>query len=1071
MERAIGLTSDKSLPEEGILTVKLLLSQPAGGKTSFCIEKIREIRMKNPMAPVRVIVPDRMQMAYWKQMLSKRSLNPGRGGGFIGTEIISFSKLSMEILNKSVRTPRLIPARLDTLCIRDAIHKAAKKQPLRYFEPIREKPGLISVFEQTIRSLLHSCVTPEILEETAGNEPKAADTARVYREYLDILKENNWVGSAGLLSAAADHLDRDPSAFSKCPLLVADGFDELDKDSRKLLKSLSPFCDEILITLPANPFSANPTDLRILKNAEIICSELNAEQIPLRPRSRDSEILRLADRVIYPADSSPNNDIQKVSVDRNAFLMIEASSRTTEVREALRELKRRIRESEKSPDNRIRPNECAVFVPDMKAYAPIFRQFGREMGIPLRFSRKQKLSESPAASALKRLLHLYPDFETMKILSVLRLPFLSGCPDPYDPSGGDYSSDLYVIEQIGRKMNVIKGTEEWRSAFSNAIKTSDESRNKKKRDDDGSDEGKVYEYPEPEKMERIRDSFLKLIEIITPPSGRKSRSEWIKWLEELLDTIHFYEQIEDQKGRSFEEDLKALLKRIAFCEDKLDQPPTTYEDFLSELETELGAAEQTEQEFTADRVFVGDISQTSGCRWKIIILTGFAEGIFPGAEHEDLILTTGLREKLGIPADMDQQLLFHQAITRSDTGLVITRPQKTDKGEEWPPSIYWQTIRENLTERANLLTVTENMAVTAASEDEFAFRLARGGRKEIPAEAPLSEPEKMRELLDNAWNEMERLRSQSAGEYSPAIDPALKDALKDPVKDALPYSCSAIETWLTCPFKYFLMKKMKLEQPQEPGTGMDAAQIGTLNHAVMELTFPAGTVYSSKDEALANAEKNINRVFANAPQEFGFVESELWEYEKEKYKQKLLDSIEIMFDAPRTKMPMNERWKSAGAELEFGYPEKGKGSTDPLTVETSAGPIQIRGIIDRVDRRDDGLLRVVDYKTGASGFSKEEIAVGSHIQAGVYAAAVVHALKMGPECEGMYWSINNKSVKEYMVYDSRQDEEFPNIEFLNRFSEGIRDAAYPANPAGGSCPDYCPAAPWCKRYVRREFYG
>ena len=74
----------------------------------------------------------------------------------------------------------------------------------------------------------------------------------------------------------------------------------------------------------------------------------------------------------------------------------------------------------------------------------------------------------------------------------------------------------------------------------------------------------------------------------------------------------------------------------------------------------MDAAAQTEQEFAADRIFVGDISQTSGCRWKIIILTGFAEGIFPCAGHEDLILTAGLREKLGIPADMDQHLLFHQ---------------------------------------------------------------------------------------------------------------------------------------------------------------------------------------------------------------------------------------------------------------------------------------------------------------------------------------------------------------------------------------------------------------------------
>ena len=50
-------------------------------------------------------------------------------------------------------------------------------------------------------------------------------------------------------------------------------------------------------------------------------------------------------------------------------------------------------------------------------------------------------------------------------------------------------------------------------------------------------------------------------------------------------------------------------------------------------------------------------------------------------------------------------------------------------------------------------------------------------------------------------------------------------------------------------------------------------------------------------------------------------------------------------------------------------------------------------------------------------------------------------------------------------------EESLNLRESRRFRACWRTAAYPANPAGGSCPDYCPAAGWCKRYVRSEFYG
>ena len=1049
------------------MTVKLLLSQPAGGKTTACIKEIIDKRKNDPMAPVKVIVPDKMQMAYWKQTLSRKSWSAGRGGGFIGTEVISFSKLAMEVLNAAEQTPQLIPARLDSLCIKEAISNALKKQPFQYFGPISRKPGLLSVFEKTIKLLQHGCITPEKLGETAENDPKAADTARVYREYLDLLKKNNWIGSAGLLSAAADLLEKKLSAFPFCPLLVVDGFDELTQDCLNFLRALSPFCGDILITLPANPNSENPTNLRIMKNAGKICSELDAKRIDLKVYRQNSEILQMADRVFYPKAKSAGDDGKKMMISSDAFLMIEASSRTTEVREALRELKDRILTEE------LHPSDCAVFVPDVNAYAPILRQIGREMDIPLRFSQKQSLSESPAASALKRLLQLAPDFETMKVLSVLRLPFFSGCPDPEDPFGGSYSADLFVIDQIGRKMNVISGLAEWNSAFAAAISKAPEkmkAESEDSEDSSDSDDGKVYEYPVKSKLKRIQKSFETFANLLTPPEGKLFRAEWIKWLENILKTVRFYEQIEDRIGRSFESDFKSLLKRIVFCEEKLSQSKVSYAEFLSELESEMDAAVQTEQEFVGDRIFVGDISETSGCRWKLIILTGFGEGIFPRAEHEDLILTNALREKLGLPRDMDQQMLFHHAVTRSETGLVITRPAKTDKGEEWPASIYWLTIRGLLEKNANLKTVTESASVTAASMDEFAFRLARGGGLN-PGDVPQPESEKLQEMLKSAAMELERMKEQTEGNYCPETDSEmLKAAVSDPIRDAKPYSCSSIETWLTCPFKYFLLKKLKLEQPKEPGTGLDAAQIGTLNHTVMELTFPPGTVFSSREEALEKANKNFDFVFENAPDDFCFKESELWQYEKEKYRQKLLDSIEKMFSSPRN-MPVNSQWMSVGTELKFGYPAEGKENAEPLVIETEAGPIRIRGIIDRVDRKDDGLMRVVDYKTSLASFKKEAMDAGAHIQAGVYAAAVVHALHMGTECEGMYWGINDKAVRGYVKYDSEKGEEIPNIEFLNKFTAGIRDASFNAEPAGGDCPDYCPAAGWCKKYVRRQKYG
>ena len=157
------------------MSVKILLSAPAGGKTEYCMEQIRTYRKMNPLAPVKVIVPDKMQMAYWKQVLAHNPKGSGHTSGFIGTEILSFGKFAAELMNTVPGSPELIPARLDSLCVREAMKRAAAEKPLEYFDPIFDKPGVPSVLEQTFRVLERECITPEKLAEVGEKSLKRKD--------------------------------------------------------------------------------------------------------------------------------------------------------------------------------------------------------------------------------------------------------------------------------------------------------------------------------------------------------------------------------------------------------------------------------------------------------------------------------------------------------------------------------------------------------------------------------------------------------------------------------------------------------------------------------------------------------------------------------------------------------------------------------------------------------------------------------------------------------------------------------------------------------------------------------
>ena len=1027
--------------QEGSLSIKILTAPPAGGKTTYCIEAIHQVRRQDPLAQIKVIVPDKQQMAYWKKRLALSSLS-GRFSGFIGTDVTSFSRLAMNILEISGSSRRTIPGRLDMLCIKEAVSSASKKEPLAYFSPIRTKPGMTEVIAKAVHKLQRGCVLPEAFREESQGDPKISDTARIYREYLDLLDRNGWVGAAGLLNAAADILENKHIPSLHIPLLVVDGFDELTNDCLRLIRALEQCCGDILITFPVYSASKRTADLRMEKEAERIKAALNASIHKIREFDPPIPGRILAKKVLLAGVSE--ND--KLPADDN-FLLISTSSQTSEVREALRELKARIIRGVCSP------GECAVFVPDIQTYFPILRQLGKEMGIPIRFAQNIPLAAAPASSVLRRLLHLASDdFRTEDVLSVLRSPFLKGCPDPDESDRESFEMDLYIMDRAARESKIISGIGEWQDALNQMENSARDERTDRKADADEDDP--QYKFPAPEKIHRILDSFVTFSEILTAPDGQRSRSEWAVWLRELLGKIHYFECIEDRKGFSFENGLDTLLKRMVYCEEKMDLPPIAYQDFLTEFENDLDSAIQSETSAAADHVFAGSIMNTAGCRWKLVVLTGFSEGLFPGGKDEPLILSDALRDKLGIPAEKEQSTALLHALTRADRVLIITRPEKTDKGEEWPPSIYWQSICK--------LASSGKRLHAAASAEELGFRIMRR-QESLPDTMG-----EMKEKLDELAKANARVLQQDEGIYGSVPDPDLKEALEKPDLDKTIFSCSAIETFLNCPFRYFLVKILGLEPPPEPGTGMDAAQTGTLNHKVLELTFPPGTVYSSAEKAVEAAEKVIPQVLAIAPRQFGFRESEFWEYEKGQIYDRLIETIKKMFRD--SSLPMNQHWSSAGTEVPFGYPDKDPEHPDPLKIQTENGELKIRGWIDRLDISDDGLLRVVDYKTGQTGFSPAELEKGSHIQAGVYAAAAVLALQKGTHCEGMYWSVNSRKSWKTEEYDVN-DEEIPGISFLERFAEGIQTASYPALQSGKSCPDYCPGASWCRKYVRTEKYG
>ena len=1089
------------------MKAQLLLAPAAAGKTATLLDLVRN-RARDLLATPRVVVPTHLQARAWRRRLAE-------AGGAIGVRVLTFDRLYAECLNVAgeaytqLSDPvqyRLIRAVVDGL---DLAHNA----------PLAAKPGFVHVLQRLIGELKAARVHPDVFLQAAegiGGEARLVELARIYAAYQARLQLQGWADRAGLGWLAVEALEgRASRVGSDWPLLVVDGFDSLTSVQLALLKVLAGRVGELIVTLTGTVDGGERplVHRRFDETRRRVEAELDVRAEPMTGQaSLQASALVHLEAQLY---RTPADQVEAAGVVE----LTEAPDRAAEVRAALRWLKARLVE------DGLRPDEVALLARKMIPYRPFVLQTAAEFGLPVRLVGGYALRKNPAVVALLDLLRLMlpgedglgPVLPRRMVVEAWRSPYfdwsalpVGGALSPGVPGTGVPESigiappDADLLDCVARWGRVIGGLAQWEEALANLA-----ARAENDVAGDGYDEERGWPkgVPRGPEASALGAKFGRFVERLTPPAGSHPYRELVQWLEALIGPDP---QLQSERFPVAEEPtalqivararlgagtadrdvaalqaFKDILRGLVWAEEALGTgQEVTFAEFFAEL---AGAVEAATYQVVANPVTAGpagagaaqaeivvaDVVQARGVPFRAVAVLGLAEGEFPAVIGEDAFLRDSDRSRLreGYGLDLEPSIqsaeaeFFYETVARPRERLLLTRPRLADNGALWQASPFWEEVRRLVQVEPEVLT-SESLPVPdrAASWPELMESLAaHAGYGQTGAWVAGVESGRQ-SALDLG---VRILQLRSGGGAASAYDGdlgALAGTFEQHFAPGAVWSASRLEAYRACPFFFFVQNVLHLEPREEPAEGLDATQLGTLYHRILEEVHRAPDVDDPADlvQLLAVLPQVAAVLLDAAPEELGFRETAWWAQTRSEIVENVKRSLEALAALPGGFEPF---------EHEAAYGLKGE---PPLVVREGADSFQLRGYIDRVDRvagdanQAAGLVRIIDYKTaGPWAFSKKAVVEGKKLQLPLYALAARDALGLGEPVEGFYWHVRQAEPSSFKMstFDGGPQGALDvAVEKAWEAIHGAREGYFGPKPPDGGCPGYCPAGGFCWHY-------
>jgi hypothetical protein len=496
-------------------------------------------------------------------------------------------------------------------------------------------------------------------------------------------------------------------------------------------------------------------------------------------------------------------------------------------------------------------------------------------------------------------------------------------------------------------------------------------------------------------------------------------------------------------------------------------------DALAWLRQSVGRITVRSERFGEPAIYLGTLAGVRGLRFRAVRVLGLAEGSVPSANREDPVLPDAERVRLS-PFLLGSRERAHRQVTAFDDAvrcarerLCLTAPRASIEGStRQPASVLLDVMRALTGSNAQLEKALEHAAARGRMQERDARdrypvsksaqleRIARGDTQLASAER------------DPALS-LSALRSIRERGAATAQDGLLGGLMPVPTIAGLgpdrPISASRLATLLSCPHRFLYENILGFREPAQPlpTHSLQLMMFGTWLHAIAEeFWMEHGRALSARHGDLSQAQKQLRELasarFETLRQTYPFANDLVAGSEREA----LCDQLEKLLTLD---------WSSGKAQTFIGV-ERAFGYAGECDLETNAGPLYVRGKIDKLDCID-GTLLVRDIKTGAGKPRRadDEPDPGIDLQLAVYAlvakrmaqawntpqdAAVAYIYLRSGESDRSWWGAD------YAILERATKA------WLAAARETLERSAFARTPNPEDC-KYCPFKPVCAPEIHR----